>query len=765
MRKVLLSFSLVFSLTCVAQTILDLTTLKAVRGAGKAIPCRDVDITADGVTVTYLFDNIELCEDPMFTGASFVKIDGFYQNHVAGEPALLTRWDTFVVPDGNAVVSIIDSTFVEYPLELSPARPVLSADESISLYRERVIPVSEYEGLMPCSTVPVSRKDKYRDHHLLEVCVSPIQYDYQRKKIRVCKELKYKVNYNANVSAKATTTDRASHSEEDSFLANVTLNFRPVRTSRTGGQSAYELDSCNYLIITVPKFAAAANKLAEWKRTLGFNVQLDIRNSWTPAQIYSSVHTSHSNIHYLLIIGGHEDVPGNTVTYQGGSFYSDLQYGCTGTTYTPSIYRGRIPVTTLAEANVVVDKIIGYEKTPCTDTTMYRKAIHCAQFEDEDLDGIEDKRFTLTSERVRNHLINHGKEVARVYYAYPTVTPMYYDLYNWAYGEPLPYELLKPGFGWNGNYTDIINGIDQKAFYVLYNGHGAYNRWKAPEFWLSDISSLNNGDALPVVFSISCSTGMFSPPGSFCETFLKKSGGGCVAIFGAADVSRVGPDDIMTEGMFDAIWPGPELWPALPNTNAINTAAPTPTYRLGQILDQGLRRVWEAYNGFGGLANQLIIQREHELFHCFGDPSMMFHTEAPTPFSNAYVSRNNGMMYVYTGGEEAKITFYNRSTGAVESFYGTSYTYLDDDDVTVCISAHNKIPYIDEGPLYIQNQSFSMDSYHEANTIRVGNHVITTQTQGDVNFIQGNHQLVGKEIELHPGTSVSVGATLEIRNN
>ena len=72
---------------------------------------------------------------------------------------------------------------------------------------------------------------------------------------------------------------------------------------------------------------------------------------------------------------------------------------------------------------------------------------------------------------------------------------------------------------------------------------------------------------------------------------------------------------------------------------------------------------------------------------------------------------------------------------------------------------------IDGGTLFIQNQTLSDNGYYEAHTIKVGNQVTSTQSQGDVNFTQGHHQLVGKEVELHPGTTVSTGATLEIRNN
>ncbi len=173
-------------------------------------------------------------------------------------------------------------------------------------------------------------------------------------------------------------------------------------------------------------------------------------------------------------------------------------------------------------------------------------------------------------------------------------------------------------------------------------------------------------------------------------------------------------------------------------------------------------RVEEAYYE---LSDYSKSQYTYELFHCFGDPSMMIYTDMPTPFSNASIIRQNGTISVNTGGETANITFYNRRTGLIETFYGTSMTYADDSEISVCISAHNKIPYIDGGTLYIQNKTLTSNAYYEAKTIKVGNNVSTTQTQGDVNFSQGSYKLIGNLVELHPGTTISLGTAVEIRNN
>lgn len=744
-----------------AQKTLDLTTMRMSNGMAKTTPTRDVEYNSDGVTVTYHLNNIQIHDDPIFSGASIVSIDGFWPNHNPGEPAILMKWDTFVIPNGNATVSLIDSTVVELTMELTPGRHILSDSNYETHSKDNVKPIAAYSGYYPSALILTTRKNAYRNNPLLEVCISPIQYDYRNKRVKIYKDFKFKINFDMRLyDAQKESLDYPSNT----FLNNIALNASSKTQVNSKGTSSIAtlLPKSHYLIITVPQYAEAANRFAEWKRTLGFDVQIATQSTWTTTQVKNTILNAYNTNHieYILIIGGHSDVPAQN----SGIFnihITDLYYGCIGNTYTPSIYRGRIPVSTSAEANTVIEKIINYEKNPCTTPTMYNSGINCAYFQDSTHDGYEDRRFTLTSERIRDRVLQLGKTVKRIYYAEPNVEPTNWDSVSFANGEPIPTSLTSQYFSWNGSSDDISNNINSKSFYVFYRDHANVNGWSHPQFTITDVNALNNGNALPVVFSICCRTGKFNNPNCFCEVFLKKNYGGCSAIFGATETSYSGFNDVLAEGMFDAIWPSSSLWPSIPNTNGINTSAPTPTYRLGQILDQGLRRVDEAYLG---TADVLYSRYTHELYHCFGDPSMMIYTETPTPFSNASIHRENGIIYVDTGGEVATITYYNKQTGFIVSFEGTSHTFSDNPKITVCISAHNKIPFIDGGVIYIQNQTLASDSNFENDTIKVGNHVTSTIPQGDVNFTQGHHILKGNVIELHPGTNISVGATVDIKN-
>ena len=83
--------------------------------------------------------------------------------------------------------------------------------------------------------------------------------------------------------------------------------------------------------------------------------------------------------------------------------------------------------------------------------------------------------------------------------------------------------------------------------------------------------------------------------------------------------------------------------------------------------------------------------------------------------------------------------------------------------INVCISAHNKIPYIDECAVtFLQNQSIEGIFSKENDIIRVGNNVTSTEPEGPVVIKTGKTTLSAKTTELNGVTEVKIGAELEI---
>ena len=146
---------------------------------------------------------------------------------------------------------------------------------------------------------------------------------------------------------------------------------------------------------------------------------------------------------------------------------------------------------------------------------------------------------------------------------------------------------------------------------------------------------------------------------------------------------------------------------------------------------------------------------------------MKITTEAPTSYTNASIERTSNHINVQTGEGVAKITFYDQRTDSVVSFVGTSADFYGvTDAVSVCISAHNKIPYIaGRSLLFLQNESLTGTNNFEADVVIAGEHVTTKKNYGEVNIVSGQTTIQAETIELHSGFSVNIGAELELKNN
>lgn len=737
----------------------------------KEMPYRDVIQQNDGIVVTYTFGSVIKMNNPEIEGTDYLKIYGFGLTHEVGKPCVPMRWDSFVIPDStNYSIEIVESSFIETDIELPPASEldIISEEET---QRKKTIPIIPYKGDYPQTVINSPYVQRYGNAFILNVCISPILYDYEHNIAKICSKITYKIRYNSDKLNSQLIISQKQQKLKDSYLYNTTLNYpvsiEEMKLSRTLGAGPTR-DRNDYLIISISEYSESVKRFANWKKLLGFNTHICLRDRglWTPENISTLVHeyeTLYPDLSFMVIIGDHQDVPAK----ERNGHVTDYLYVNSVNNISP-IYNGRLSVSNPSEAFTVVDKIINYERTPIMDSTFYKNSLCCAFFQDGD--SIDDprrndpekrqrdmRRFVLTSEEIRNHLILQGKDVSRVYYAYPDADPKYYNLLDFSLGGEIPIELQKPNFLWNGNCWDINNHLESGTFCVVYNDHGGSMGWRDPWYQSVHLDYLHNGNKLPVVFSFCCNSGHFNDKTCFAEKFLRKEDGGCVAMFASTGLGYSGYQDALAEGMIDAIWSTPRLIPQFPNRPKDYTPTPEPTYYLGQILKQGLKRMEETW-GYGSPLR--------ERFHCFGDPSMQIRTNTPTPFSNATISRTANQISVQTGEEEARISFYDQRTDSVFSYIGTTANFIGlSDAVTVCISGHNKIPLVDErNLLFLQNESFSGTNEIEADVVIAGEHVTNQQVPGEVQFTNGHTVIKGNTVELHAGTSVSLGAELEIKN-
>lgn len=694
---------------------------------GVDAPQRTVQRTDDGITVAYMFTGNVPSACNAGDGGCVWRIEGFGLRDAPGGYATPFRVDAFAVPEGcTAVVETVDSAFVDYDCRLAPARRIPEKGTAAEGVVKEGGQNASQGGFYPRKVAAAAgRVDVYRGREICNIVVNPVQYDAAANKARAYSKITYKVRFVPKAGVRTAAGAPAAKPvvlPGDNMLGNITMNGASAKAGdmavKATGVAAGD-DTRDYLIISVDKYAEAVDRFAEWKELLGFRVHKVLKGSWNSDAVKAEVEKAYAEnpaLYYLLIVGDHDDVPGQYMEHHAddGDFsvhYTDLYYGCMDgeCDETPDIYRGRLSVSSPEEAATVVDKIIGYEKRPPTDAGFYERGVNCADYLDNDngvADDYEDRRYVQTAEEIRAYMLGQGKDVERVYSTNYEITPKYWNRNYFSFGEPIPEDMLKPAFAWDGNEGDIRRAINSGVFYVLHRDHGLVDCWENPYFSVKHVDMLQNGDLLPVVFCVNCDNGAFQAD-CLAERFLRKQGGGAVAVIAASDISYSGYNDALACGLFDAIWPEPGLRPKFPGVNSLGGETPAPTYELGQILDQAQVRVSETF----GSPDPSVSSNEKndsfcrivtkEIYHCFGDPSMQICTEMPAPFSGVSVTRGNGCVTVGNGGETARITFVNRRTGEVVSHIAPSavYTTADFEDVDVCVSGHNRIPYIDAGKL------------------------------------------------------------------
>lgn len=295
----------------------------------------------------------------------------------------------------------------------------------------------------------------------------------------------------------------------------------------------------DYIIITHGDFMSAATQLAAHRAGQGLRAAVvDVQD------IYDEFNTGYFSPDairdflayafeqwetpaptYVVLLGdGYGDYKDNlqtgTVNYVPPKLVETATFGETpadnwfvavvGDDILPDMLVGRLSVESAEQAQLLVDKVIGYDAAP-SDQLWNQTALLVA---DDD-----DPIFETISTQLATH------------------TPFYYtttrvDAANYPPGSPT---------------VDIQTAINAGAALVNYTGHGEFFRWGqwdnngAPEsiFSLGDIDALSNSDRLPFITIGNCLNGFFSAASantSLAEALQRASDKGAIGVWAAASL-------------------------------------------------------------------------------------------------------------------------------------------------------------------------------------------------------------------------------------
>ena len=401
----------------------------------------------------------------------------------------------------------------------------------------------------------------------------------------------------------------------------------------------------DYLIITADAFHDEVLPLAQWKQEKGFRTYVadmsEVGTTYTDVYDYiKAVYDADADKpEYVLLVGDHENVPSYEVVghpYHGAThvWHSDYDYALlAGGDYLADLAVGRLPGDTEVQITTMVNKILGYERTPDTGS-WYDDVLIAGMFQDsDDSNLIADRWFMEDLHRISDFLggdydfwsgadpYNKGFTIHtnRVWDASTSSTLHYQSAFY--PGRVTPPDPVPDA--WKFKADESISGtINNGASLVLHRDHGfsGGSGWADPYFVTSNVNALANGDKLPVVFSLNCATGWFDTMDNFAEAWMRNASGGAVAFTGAMRISYSGPNDTLHVGIFDAMWSDYETtWDS---TNYEHS------WRFGDVMNYAKDAVFAGYGYSSSYA--LLTAR---LFNVLGDPEMMIRTAVPGSLS------------------------------------------------------------------------------------------------------------------------------------
>ena len=382
----------------------------------------------------------------------------------------------------------------------------------------------------------------------------------------------------ASSATYALTFGVASATPRTYAVGRVATALRIAPLGRDTGSALYSVTNrADYLLISHRDLWPAAEALAAHRRSRGMAVALidvqDVYDQFSngrldPRAIRDFVAYAYGNWQspapsYLMLLGGaHYDYrlrtgltsrPILVPTY----FACADPFTCevavenefvtvSGSDRMPDLALGRLPARNLAEATVMVNKIISYEAAPPP--------------------GPWANTLTFVADNYRNangepdlagnfEALSNGT-IALVPPQY-TSNRIYFDPYpSDDSGEPYRYRTVSAA-------TDaIVASVNNGAVFLNYIGHAGVTTWaheailRARDTGRNDVTRFSNGPRLPVVLDMACASGNFADPEltGIEVMMLAWTNGGSVAGWGATGFGVATGHDYLHRGFYRAVF-------------------------------------------------------------------------------------------------------------------------------------------------------------------------------------------------------------------
>ena len=643
MKRLIMTVSMVILMVAFSSSVVDAGQQWICVGEIERPSGPEIVVSSDeeGVTFEVNLPGFER-QEMEIEGEEYQKLNVPGGGHTAevGKPEVATIGTFVAIPYGYDVrIEIIDDRFaILEGYHIYPAQePSLDFERAKEPEFTKDDETYASNTFYPVPIAAVGEPGELRGYRVVFVAFYPIQFNPVSRQLQVHSHFVARLTY-LGVIDKDLTTERIEYRSKafEPIYRNFISNYETFE--ETIGVKELELGEvtvgrgADYLIITHDSFYDNIIPLAEWREAKRLKTRIvktsEIGNDVSADDIANYIQFAYENWKpapsYVLLVGDVDYVPTCYRTPHPDPVYernlevgTDLYY-CTvaGDDYFPDIFIGRLPCDTGDEADIMIDKILAYERDPNTSSHWFNEVL---------LAGYEQpgRYFIATQEAVKGFLEGEGYTCNLVY----------------------------TGGSHTGTTQDVIDCTNSGCLIVSHRDHGdstngpygGSDGWGHPSFVTNDVLSLSNGTKLPVVFSINCRTGWFDGETDrdtearevdcLGEALIKAPDKGAVGFIGSTRISYSGYNDELAKGLIDAIWP--DFEPSYPEQ------ATSSTYNLGPILNFAKLFMYDKYVLTGGTGYPFnpipeLTKVEFEEFHLLGDPAMEIWTDEPQTFIVAH---------------------------------------------------------------------------------------------------------------------------------
>ena len=403
------------------------------------------------------------------------------------------------------------------------------------------------------------------DENGISFSIFPFTYNPQLNRITILTQATFTISY----SISELKSDQSVYSSpvRESYLSSFFENYI--------SQKSYSDFAGRYLIITAPDYESTLANFANYKRNIGFEVNVVNTNTTGSSanNITSYIQAQYNNTatrpDFVLLVGDHADIPasgGNPSGEEKNDPITDLNYArLAGDDYFADVFLGRFSVSSPDDLQNIINKTTYMEMNI---HQFEKKAKFLAGSHEGWNSGWMEKQF----EKGHNYVIKN------------TFNPQGFN----------SQKLYQP------STSAAVNAINDNPLYYIYSGHGWFTHIAGVSFTLSYSSlTIATNSVFPFGFSFACKTGNYAYSETcFGEHWIRAQRGG-VAYFGSSVNTMVNSDKAIEKKIFGDAFIDKD--------------------HIAAITNLGMKRYWQR---FWSWTNRTRTKRYMKAYNLLGDPSL-----------------------------------------------------------------------------------------------------------------------------------------------